>query len=141
MRTPSLKPSRLLELNFISKNLTPTYLFPKAQLPLTNLHQKLSNPVLAHFVLNFGLWTLVGLIFKEGMLLEYFFGKHCWKQNNEEFSVKRQILAFLKRKKVLSEKANSDQNSSKIYLLLPKFAFSQNHQNRPKNWNLWPFQL
>ena len=35
----------------------------------------------------------------------------------EEFSVKRQILAFLKRKKVFSEKANFGQNSAKICLL------------------------
>jgi len=44
-------------------------------------------------------------------------GCHCYILFIEEFSVKRQILPFLIRKKVFSEKTNFGQNSAKICLL------------------------
>ena len=54
MADTCLEAFKAIRIEFHFKKFNP-YFFPKAQvLPITNMHQKLSIPVSAHFVWNFG---------------------------------------------------------------------------------------
>ena len=50
-------------------------------------------------------------------------------------------FGFLKGIKMVLWKGKFWPKFSQNLPLQPKFAFSQNHRNMPKNWNLWPFEL